>query len=156
MKKVRSLISIILAAAVLLSACGKGQPENAQVSESATSEPQQQTSYTLWLAPYLPVAMLDALVLPSKVIEVNDQNQADIVVDVGADHPVAQWIYVLAAPFATVADGVSLDSLQALWKGTSPQDSPVEKIIVDGTTQAVLEKLWGTAARQHGRNRFGG
>ena len=145
MKKVRSLITILLAAALLLTACGKSQPDEAQVGESVASEPQQ-TTYTLWLAPYLPDAMLDDLALPSKVIEVNDQNQADIVVDVGADHPVAQWTYLLAAPFATVADGISLDSLQAFWKGTAPVDSPVEKIIADGSTQAVLEKLWGSAA----------
>ena len=145
MKKVCSLISIFLAAAVLLAACGKSRPEETQGSQSATSEPEQIT-YTIWLAPYLPEAMLEGLNLPAKVIKVNDQNEADIVVDVGADHPVAQWIYVLVAPFATVVDGVSLDNLQALWKGTAPQDSPVEKIIVDGGTQAILEKLWGSAA----------
>ena len=146
MKKVRSLISIILAAAVLLTACGKGQPEEMQVSESATPQSQQQTSYTIWLAPYLPEAMLDDLELPSKAIEVNDKTEADLLVDVSADYPISQWIYVLAAPFATVADEVSLDSLQALWKGTAPQDFPVEKLIVDGSTQAILEKLWGSAA----------
>ena len=146
MKKVRSLISIILASAVLLTACGKSQPEEMQVSESATPQSQQQTSYTIWLAPYLPEAMLDDISLPSKVIEVNDKTEADLLVDVSADHPVSQWIYVLVAPFATVADEVSLDSLQALWKGTAPQDFPAEKLIVDGSTQAVLEKLWGSAA----------
>lgn len=146
MKKIRSLISVFLAAAVLFSACGRGQPEETQGSESATSEPAQQAAYTIWLAPYLPEAMLDGLDIPSKVIEVNDQSQADVVVDVGADHPVAQWIYVLVAPFVTVADEVSLDSLQALWKGTAPQDYPAEKLILDGSTQALFEKLWGSAA----------
>ena len=98
MKKVRSLISIILASAVLLTACGKSQPEEMQVSESATPQSQQQTSYTIWLAPYLPEAMLDEISLPSKVIEVNDKTEADLLVDVSADHPVSQWIYVLVAP----------------------------------------------------------
>ena len=146
MKKVRLLISIFLAVAVLLTACGKSQPEVVQGNASATSEPEQQTAYAVWLAPYLPKAMLADLDLPSGVIEVNDQNEADIVVDVGADYTVAQWVYVLVAPFATVADGVSLDSLQALWKGTAPQDYPAEKLILDGSTQAVFEKLWGSAA----------
>jgi poly-gamma-glutamate synthesis protein (capsule biosynthesis protein) len=146
MKKVRLLISIFLAAAVLLSACGKSQPEVVQDNASATSEPEQQSIYTVWLAPYLPEAMLAGLDLPSDVIEVSDQNEADIVVDVGADYPVAQWVYVLVAPFGTVADGVTLDSLQALWEGTAPQDYPAEKLILDGSTQAVFEKLWGSAA----------
>ncbi|MDK2980850.1 MAG: hypothetical protein PWQ55_1197 [Chloroflexota bacterium] len=146
MKNIRALISVFLAAAVLLTACGKSQPDEVQTAEAATSEPEQQAAFTVWMAPYLPDGMRTDLVLPENSIEVNDLDQADIVVDVGADHPVSRWVYVLAAPFPTVADGISLDSLKALWKGTAPQDSPVERLILDGSTQAVFQKLWGGAA----------
>ncbi len=144
MKRMRAFLIFFLAAAVVLSACGSNQPEAAPASQSPAEIPQTQDSYTIWLAPYLPEAMLDDFALPARVIQVNDQSEADLLVDVGADHPVSDWIYVLVAPFATVTDGVSLNSLQALWKGTPVQNFPAEKLIMDGSTQAVIEKLWGS------------
>jgi hypothetical protein len=142
-----NFIKFFLAAAIL-SACAGGMSE--PVMEPAAIvpdvQPETQESFSIWLAPYLPQDMLDALDLPEHVIEVANHSEADLLVDVSADHPLAEWVYALVAPFATVEDGVSLSGLQALWKGNPAEDFPAAHLILDGSTKAVLEKLWGSAS----------
>jgi len=113
------------------------------MATSATNEIAR-TIY-LWLAPYLPQDIQEQISLPENVRKVETQNEADIWVDVGGDQPISQWVYALVAPFPTITDSISFQELLRVWKGEVDADSPVKKILIDGNTKAVFEKMWGVA-----------
>ena len=144
MKKICFIL--LLLTSVGLAACGQSGPEEILASPTPEVQPTKEVDYAIWLAPYLPQGITDALVLPDQAFEVSAQADADLSIDVGADHPLSEWIYVLAAPFATVADGIRLSELQALWQGSTTATIPVTRLIVSGNTKAVFEKLWGGAS----------
>ncbi len=65
---------------------------------------------------------------------------ADITLHTGAGTPIANWVYVVAAPFATIADGVALEDIQNRWTGAEAGDAPV---IIAENTAAALTPIWG-------------
>ena len=144
MKKICFIL--LLLTSVGLAACGQSGPEEILASPTPEVQPTEEVDYAIWLAPYLPQGITDALVLPDQAFEVSAQADADLSIDVGADHPLSEWIYVLAAPFATVTDGIRLTEIQALWQGSTTATIPVTRLIVSGNTKAVFEKLWGGAS----------
>lgn len=146
MKKARQSLILFMFVAGLLAGCASPEAADQSTPEPVQPAPAEE-SVALWLAPYLPEEMTSGLRLPENTLPVDDPSRADLLVDVGADHLLAQWIYVLAAPFDTVADGISLAQLQALWQGTLTEGSPLEKLIMDGGTKSVFEKLWGSASQ---------
>lgn len=146
MKKARQIFILFMFAAGLLVGCATPKAGVPSATEPAEEEPVGETT-ALWLAPYLPEGLTADLNLPEDTLQVADSSQADLWVDVGADHLLAQWIYVLAAPFDTVADGINLAQLQAVWQGTLVEGASFEKLIMDGGTKSVFEKLWGSASQ---------
>src|SRR5215510_4389944 len=55
-----------------------------------------------------------------------------------------QWVYVLAAPFPTVRDGVSFDELRSAWNGSaSPSLFKGQPILMDDPALAAFTALWG-------------
>ncbi len=46
-----------------------------------------------------------------------EQGSADIYLQIGGENVIAEWFYVVAAPFATIRDGVTLEEIQTLWTG---------------------------------------
>ncbi len=54
--------------------------------------------------------------------------------------PVARWVYALAAPFATVADGIGLEGVQAGWQSGS---SELGRLVVDQETADAFSVRWG-------------
>ncbi len=146
MKKAGQLLSSLIILAFLLPACTPAQPEALETAPVANGQPDGSSADSIWLAPYLPSQLTENLNLPEGVLEVSDPSDADLLVDVSADHPLAQWTYVLVAPFNTVADQLSLAELQAFWQGGTTQALPFEKLFMDGSTKSVFEKLWGGAS----------
>jgi len=59
-----------------------------------------------------------------------------------------QWVYLLAAPFPTVVDGVTYEQLRSNWNGES-LDSPFEGIplLMSESTLEVFSALWGVPAQ---------
>lgn len=53
-------------------------------------------------------------------------------------HPLSQWVYTVAAPFATVADGLTFTELQTNWQGTAPG---VPILVTEGTRAAMTSIL---------------
>ena len=147
MKKVFRVIFIVLIGALVVGACStqmQAAPaveDQVQETTSPTAEPVK--TYSLWIAPYLPQEIQDQITLPQGVLLADEQGDTDVWLDIGSDQPVSQWIYVLAAPFPTVADSITFQELLQIWNGQVPADSPVQKILVDGKTKAVFEKVWG-------------
>jgi len=66
---------------------------------------------------------------------------ADISLQSGEGAPIAIWVYVVAAPFATVMDGVTLDVVQTRWTSGPSDEGP---LIVSENTAATLAPNLGT------------
>lgn len=64
----------------------------------------------------------------------------DITMSLNGQEPLVEWTYVVAAPFATLEDGITLDQLKALWSGVSSVD---QKLIVSTENSILFEQLWG-------------
>ena len=148
MEKVFKTILILLISTFIFNSCSspvQSTPvveDQVQATAAATAEPVK--TYSLWVAPYLPQEIQDQLSLPQNVFLADEQDEANIWLDIGSDQPISQWIYVLAAPFPTIADSITFQEVLQVWNGQAPADSPVQKILVDGKTKAVFEKVWGT------------
>ena len=150
MKNIRFGFLVITFLSLILSACGKKAVEESletplPVVQEAVEEVQTEL-LALWLAPYLPTGLTGQLDFPDQVFVVSEQSDADLIIDVSADHPLSQWVYTLVAPFDTISDGISQTDLQALWRGDVRQDVPVSNLILDGSTKGIFEKLWGNAS----------
>jgi poly-gamma-glutamate synthesis protein (capsule biosynthesis protein) len=149
LRKTSRLICFIL----IISAIAACVPVAAQDADKIepTPIPTMVPVDTLWFAPYLPDPLTAGFRLPENAVSTVDPNTADILVDVGSDHIIAQWTYVLVAPFPTVPDDVSFSALKRFWGSNEPADFPAAGLLVDGSTMGVLEKLWGVASPDHVR-----
>ncbi|MGV8025377.1 MAG: CapA family protein [Anaerolineaceae bacterium] len=147
MKILTKFIFLTICFSLLLGAC-TSQTQSATSTEAAlqdiaTATTQTKSIYYLWVAPYLPQDLQDQIALPENTVLVNTQDEADIWLDIGGDQQVSQWIYALAAPFPTVTDAITSQELKQIWNGQVSADSPLQKILVDGKTKAIFEKVWG-------------
>lgn len=64
-----------------------------------------------------------------------DNQQPDLTLQINQGEPVAQWVYAVAAPFATIPDTISLAALQTAWNQG--------ELTLDAETDAVLTAFWG-------------
>jgi poly-gamma-glutamate capsule biosynthesis protein CapA/YwtB (metallophosphatase superfamily)/predicted small secreted protein len=137
-------ITFLLLSIVTLSACKSNQDigEDIQV-EHTTAVPDV---VNLSVPPYLPEKLVNILREVEPIFVNVYGNGIDARLDVSSEDPVFEWVYVLAAPFSYIGEGVNSADLKAFWQGGFPSGFPFEKIFLDGSTKAVLEKLWGSAS----------
>jgi poly-gamma-glutamate synthesis protein (capsule biosynthesis protein) len=117
---------------------------------AATNEPGRAAQYTLSAAPGVPAALVAAAQGVAannrqlfQWVEVDPANPAaDVLLTVNNGAPLAHWIYVVAAPFATVADDTTWPSVTAGWSSGS---SELGRLIVDAETAAALTAVWGAS-----------
>jgi hypothetical protein len=76
--------------------------------------------------------------------------EADITLKVGGQNmqPAIQWIYTLVAPFPTITDGVTSESLRSEWAGNSVSPFMGDPLLMDENTLNILTALWGSPAPQ--------
>jgi hypothetical protein len=70
-----------------------------------------------------------------------DQESADVLLQVSTENPIAEWIYVVAAPFATVTDNANIADIQAQWTGESDAELA---LVATENTAAIVSRLWGS------------
>ena len=145
MKFQRIIIGLIVLV-ILASACAPAQPIESVPTASPTKEPE---IVSIWLPPYLPQRLTRNLDLPKGIVQAANEQSASVKIDVGADAQISQWVFALVAPFSTITDEISFNDLQSLWQGNGTRHLPVQKILIDGGTKALFEKLWGTASVAH-------
>ncbi len=75
-----------------------------------------------------------------------DPQGALLRLEVGRERPVSQWVYVLVAPFPTVADGVSSGELLGAWRGEAAGPFAGRPLRMEAGTQAIFTALWGPPA----------
>jgi poly-gamma-glutamate synthesis protein (capsule biosynthesis protein) len=146
MKKIlTTILPLLILSAILLNACGDASEVEPEPLLTAlpTTYP---SSYIVGVPPYITDALVDTLE-NIQAIEVSDSlDGADIQIDVSAEDPIIEWVYVLAAPFSYIGEGVAGANLQAFWQGNTDPDFPAEVLFMDGSTKAVIEKIWGSAS----------
>ena len=151
-KRIFASFSAIIVLALLLSACGlqatttlpSGIPQepipiNSSV-QIATSTP---ASFDVFIGDSVPAALraqvqgLDVRLGVSRFPAQEPQsNELQI-----------QWVYVLAAPFPTVADGVTFDELHLAWtEGTIPAPFNGHPLLMEDSTLAAFTELWDEPA----------
>ncbi len=140
-KYLRTILPLLILSAILLSACGDA-PEVEQ-EPSPTRTP---SSYSIGIPPYIPEPLVDTLG-NIQIIEISDSlDGSSFQIDVSAEDPIIEWVYVLAAPFSYIGEGVTGADLQAFWQGNAGVSFPAEVLYVDGSTKAIIEKIWGSAS----------
>ena len=104
----------------------------------------------VWLPAFLPAKLADELVFPAGVVKASSEDaaQAWVKVQTAAQEGAvaAEWVYVLAAPFPTVADDAALADVRAVWRGSPGQTLPFQGLLVSPDTRAIFEQLWGPAS----------
>jgi len=143
---IKKILSTLLTL-TFMAACTR-VPVVGQVADDIGPQPEPTLIpiFALWYAPYLPELLASSLPVPDNAVVTVDKNAADALIDVGSDQIIAQWTYVLAAPFPSIVDGVSYSDLKNFWIGVNLPNFPVASLLVDGNTMGVLEKIWGMAA----------
>jgi hypothetical protein len=140
----RFFIAFLLVNIFWMAACStsveKPQPTREVASPPLTS---------IWLPPYLPAGLISQLKIPDTVVRLDDSQKADIRLDVGGDYPVNNWVYALVAPFPTVTDEIEVQDLHQFWSGDQVVGFPIERLVMDGSTQALFTKLWGNPDPDH-------
>ena len=112
---------------------------------TATPDPGLRGRYTLSAAPGVPEALRAAAqhvatANPELFTWVEGDMAADVRLTVNDGAPLAQWLYVAAAPFATVADETSAAAVSAGWASGS---SELGRLLLDTETAAALAAVWG-------------
>src|SRR5215207_989555 len=151
-KRISASFSAIIVLALLLSACGlqatttlpSGIPQepipiNSSV-QIATSTP---ASFDVFIGDSVPAALraqvqgLDVRLGVSRFPAQEPQsNELQI-----------RWVYVLAAPFPTVTEGVTFDELHTAWtEGTAPAPFNGQPLLLDEPTLAAFTALWDEPA----------
>lgn len=141
-----------LAAPATVSAEGGAPPP----PPTATADPAVTAEYTLSAAPGVP----EALAAAAQSIAANNRQlfqwvdgdtAADVLLTVNNGTPLAHWLYVIAAPFATVADDTTWTAVTNGWNSGT---SELGNLFVDPGAAAALSAVWGPGAAQVVANDF--
>ncbi len=144
-KSLRTILLPLFLLAISINACGDAsavEPEPLPIASPITYP----SLYIVGVLPYIPDALVDTLDNIQAIEISNSLDDFSIQIDVSAENPIIEWVYVLAAPFSYIGEGVAGADLQAFWLGNTDPDFPAEVLFVDGSTKAVIEKIWGSAS----------
>jgi len=109
-----------------------------------TPEPDTRNSNPLpvWIDPRLPEEILHALGDLPSLVQVTSKEEALLSLTIEAEKPIISWVYALAAPFATVTDDVSLESLLAFWQNNG--DFPARVLVMPPAIFDSLKVRYGS------------
>ncbi len=103
-------------------------------------------SPSLFIPSYLPESFSAGIHLPPDFTIAGQPDGASLSIQTAANSPLSTWVYALVAPFPTIQDELPAADLAALWKsGASGPDTPGQ-LLVDASTQAIFQALWGPAS----------
>ena len=146
----RGMIFALLTA-FLLSSCGQEEAPavvttdvspTAVVSTMTTLPPTATPEAVpkLWINPDLPTAFRGQIEPTALVDIVEKQSDADLVLDFTQEVDASTWVYVLAAPFPTIRDGVTEKEFKAILSGKAFGSLKTVKILVAPDSKAMLEE----------------
>lgn len=153
-------LSLVISLSLFLSACGVGMvqpssnPPTAEPVSSTTQAPTvapiiptpEPTGTSLppavWIDPRLPEEILQSLGELPSLVRVANKEEALISLTIESEKPISAWIYALAAPFATVTDDVSVESLLSFWKSNA--DFPARVLVMPSAIFDSLKARFGS------------
>ena len=125
------------------SAVGKASATPFQPQSTVTLTPTAEVQ-GLWIDPAVPETLVADLSIPSDLTVVDSPELAQSHLEPSNEiNTPIRWIYVLAAPFSTLQDDVSLADLQAFWQGEAIQPFGDAALAMTGSTLRAFEFLWG-------------
>lgn len=162
MRKARtiSIYSLVVILSLLLTACSGGmlQPIAPTRSPSPSQAPTQASTATqiiptteptrealppaVWIDPRLPEEILHTLGDLPSLMQVASKEEALLSLTIETEKPIISWVYALAAPFATVTDDVSLESLLAFWQNNG--DFPARVLVMPPAIFDSLKARYGS------------
>ena len=148
MKRARivSFYSIVIILSLVLSACGIAlvQPNTPTSTPLPITAPSQVPTATeiaaipeltptslpllVWIDPRLPGEILDTIGDALSLVRVTSKEKALLSLTIETEKPIISWAYALAAPFATITDDVSVESLIAFWQTNA--DFPARVLVM--------------------------
>ena len=141
-----SFYSIVIILSLVLSACGialvkPDTPTSTPLPTAAPSQPPTPTEIprtpqptptsippAVWIDPRLPEGILQALGDLPSLIQVTNKEEALLSLTIDTEEAISSWVYALAAPFATITDDVSEESLLAFWQNHA--DFPARVLVM--------------------------
>lgn len=126
--------SLFVVLSLLLSACGISlvQPTTTTLTALPPAAPTQIPTTSeipptpeptsapippsVWIDPRLPEEILQTLADLPSLIRVTNKEEALLSLTIDTEEAISVWIYALAAPFATVTDDISMESLVGFWQ----------------------------------------
>ncbi len=103
----------------------------------------------LWIADYVPTAIAEYIraEFGDQIQITEDQQFSNWQFGIGGEVILANWVYVLVAPFPTISDGVMASELKAAWQGElSTEPFANIPLRMDSPTYDVFAQYWGQAA----------
>lgn len=123
---------------------GEVQPTATYFSPSVvtpTFEPDR-----VWIEPDLPDSLL-AQLAGMDFLQVTDQQEdAATTLIYGDENPIIYWVFAAVAPFPTVTDGITQESIQSAWQGGKNPLGLDQPIFLTQETHDVLVNHWGDPA----------
>ncbi len=118
------------------------QPQLVQPSPQPTPT---EAPPALYRAEPLPQALTQDFPLPTGWQFTDQPKAAQYRLEIGTsvNPPAGYWTFALAAPFATVEDEVTTESLKSFWLGQSTPELPFSRLVLAPDTLAVLTQWWG-------------
>jgi hypothetical protein len=109
---------------------------------TATATPQPHPA--VWAAPETPAGLKASTILPEGWVWAERAEQASLQLRISQSG--TPWVYVLAAPFATLSDEVSLEALQRAWRGERLEAAGGQPLLMETDTLNSYKQQWGEPA----------
>jgi poly-gamma-glutamate synthesis protein (capsule biosynthesis protein) len=120
------------------------RPPTATAAPTPSATPQP---ISLWVAPQVPEAVRLGVKLPDGWVWGLKEKTATYRLALQEGGAVGTLVYALAAPFPTITDTVTLEALQAYWRGAEPGGPfGAQPLLMDSATHALLWEAWGWPA----------
>ena len=97
----------------------------------------------VWIDPALPESIRNQLADNDTIRYSDDPNQAATALLAGAELPLIDWIYVLAAPFPTLDDEISADEIKSAWQKGIRLISSNQPLLLSQESLDMLTLWWG-------------
>lgn len=114
-----------------------------------TPTPSGPLALKVWSPAALPASLLAGIQLPpgyELVQAVEAPQSADLRFELATSEPAVRWVFALAAPFPTLAQGASSAELRAAWSGQTSGVFSGRPLLLSPQTLGAFTLLWGAPA----------
>lgn len=100
----------------------------------------------VWIDPLLPEDLRVRLAQEEGLSLAEGPEEAGTILTISPEDPLVYWIFAAAAPFPTVQDGISGDSLRSAWSGGTNPLAGSKPLLMTQETRDILAGVWSDPA----------